>query len=54
MGGGGDERGQRELFQQDIAIFKYIHRVGGVYTYVHNSKGGVGYKPIIKPTSVFS
>ena len=25
-GGGRDERGQRELFQQDIAIFKHIHR----------------------------
>ena len=39
----GGERGQRELFQQDRAIFKNIHRVGGV-----------GYKPIIKPTPVFS
>ena len=28
-GGGGDERSQRELFQQDIAIFKHIHRLGG-------------------------
>ena len=27
---GGGELGQRELFQQDIAIFKHIHRVGGV------------------------
>ena len=26
--GGRDERGQRKLFQQDIAIFKHIHRVG--------------------------
>ena len=43
-GGGGNELGQRELFQQDIAIFKHIHRGGG----------GVGYKPIIKPTPVFS
>ena len=28
VGRWGGERGQRELFQQDIAIFKHIHRVG--------------------------